>query len=127
MEIAWTSAGLSSDSAAIGAKRALSAYRTCPVGDRYSMWAGLKWKTRARSLVFSTSLPPALCAAAERALQLCEQEESLREILQFLTQIPRPTGALAPVFDGIDLYTRRGDFATDKNGYLVNGKFSESA
>jgi flagellar hook protein FlgE len=26
-----------------------------------------------------------------------------------------------PVFDGVDLYTRRGDFATDKNGYLVNG------
>jgi flagellar hook protein FlgE len=26
-----------------------------------------------------------------------------------------------PVFDGIDLYTRRGDFQTDKNGYLVNG------
>jgi flagellar hook protein FlgE len=26
-----------------------------------------------------------------------------------------------PVFDGIDLYTRRGDFTTDKNGYLVNG------
>src|SRR4029078_1248759 len=25
------------------------------------------------------------------------------------------------VFDGIDLYTRRGDFTTDKNGYLVNG------
>jgi flagellar hook protein FlgE len=26
-----------------------------------------------------------------------------------------------PVFDGIDLYTRRGDFQPDKNGYLVNG------
>ena len=26
-----------------------------------------------------------------------------------------------PVFDGVDLYTRRGDFPTDKNGYLVNG------
>jgi flagellar hook protein FlgE len=26
-----------------------------------------------------------------------------------------------PVFDGTDLYTRRGDFATDKNGFLVNG------
>ncbi len=25
------------------------------------------------------------------------------------------------MFDGIDLYTRRGDFSTDKNGYLVNG------
>ncbi|MBM3526950.1 MAG: flagellar hook-basal body complex protein [Alphaproteobacteria bacterium] len=25
-----------------------------------------------------------------------------------------------PVFDGVDLYTRRGDFAPDKNGYLVN-------
>jgi flagellar hook protein FlgE len=26
-----------------------------------------------------------------------------------------------PIFDGGDLYTRRGDFSTDKNGYLVNG------
>lgn len=26
-----------------------------------------------------------------------------------------------PVFAGVDLYTRRGDFALDKNGYLVNG------
>ena len=26
-----------------------------------------------------------------------------------------------PVFDGIDLYTRRGDFQPNKNGYLVNG------
>jgi flagellar hook protein FlgE len=26
-----------------------------------------------------------------------------------------------PIFDGIDLYTRRGDFQPDKNGYLVNG------
>src|SRR6202521_2633789 len=26
-----------------------------------------------------------------------------------------------PVFDGVQLYTRRGDFQPDKNGYLVNG------
>ena len=26
-----------------------------------------------------------------------------------------------PVFSGVDLYTRRGDFELDKNGYLVNG------
>jgi flagellar hook protein FlgE len=26
-----------------------------------------------------------------------------------------------PVFDGIDRYTRRGDFQPDKNGFLVNG------
>ena len=26
-----------------------------------------------------------------------------------------------PVFDGVDRYTRRGDFQVDKNGYLVNG------
>src|SRR6201990_1333947 len=26
-----------------------------------------------------------------------------------------------PVFDGVDRYTRRGDFSLDKNGYLVNG------
>jgi flagellar hook protein FlgE len=27
----------------------------------------------------------------------------------------------SPVFDGVDRYTRRGDFQVDKNGYLVNG------
>ena len=26
-----------------------------------------------------------------------------------------------PVFDGVDRYTRRGDFQLDKSGYLVNG------
>jgi flagellar hook protein FlgE len=26
-----------------------------------------------------------------------------------------------PTFEGVDLYTRRGDFALDKDGYLVNG------
>ncbi len=26
-----------------------------------------------------------------------------------------------PVFDGVDRYTRRGDFQIDKSGYLVNG------
>jgi len=26
-----------------------------------------------------------------------------------------------PIFDGTTLYTRRGDFQTDKDGYLVNG------
>lgn len=33
---------------------------------------------RARSLVFSTSLPPAVCAAAQAAVELCEGEPSLR-------------------------------------------------
>lgn len=36
--------------------------------------------------------------------------------------VKEPTGTLSsPVFSGSDLYTRRGDFATDSNGYLVNG------
>ena len=26
-----------------------------------------------------------------------------------------------PIFGGVDLYTRRGDFAIDKDGFLVNG------
>ncbi len=36
---------------------------------------------RARSLVFSTALPPAICAAAERAIDVCETDESLRKRL----------------------------------------------
>ena len=27
----------------------------------------------------------------------------------------------SPIFSGQSLYTRRGDFALDKSGYLVNG------
>ena len=39
----------------------------------------------------------------------------------FVVQKPASFADNRPVFDGIDLYTRRGDFQTDKNGYLVNG------
>ncbi len=39
----------------------------------------------------------------------------------FVVQKPGSFQDNRPVFDGIDLYTRRGDFQTDKNGYLVNG------
>ncbi|HWL04752.1 MAG TPA: flagellar hook-basal body complex protein [Xanthobacteraceae bacterium] len=37
--------------------------------------------------------------------------------------VQKPSGYMdgQPSFDGIDLYSRRGDFAPDKNGYLVNG------
>jgi flagellar hook protein FlgE len=39
----------------------------------------------------------------------------------FVVQKPSNFQDNRPVFDGIDLYTRRGDFQPDKNGYLVNG------
>ncbi len=39
----------------------------------------------------------------------------------FVVEKPASFADNLPVFDGVDLYTRRGDFATDKNGYLVNG------
>lgn len=39
----------------------------------------------------------------------------------FVVQKPGSFSDSQPVFDGIDMYTRRGDFTTDKNGYLVNG------
>ena len=39
----------------------------------------------------------------------------------FVVEKPSSFADGRPVFDGIDLYTRRGDFQTDKNGYLVNG------
>ena len=39
----------------------------------------------------------------------------------FVVQKPASFADNQPVFDGVDLYTRRGDFSTDKNGYLVNG------
>jgi flagellar hook protein FlgE len=39
----------------------------------------------------------------------------------FVVQKPSSFADGRPVFDGVDLYTRRGDFQTDKNGYLVNG------
>ena len=39
----------------------------------------------------------------------------------FVVQKPGSFVDNRPIFDGIDLYTRRGDFQPDKNGYLVNG------
>ena len=39
----------------------------------------------------------------------------------FVVEKPSSFADNQPVFDGVDLYTRRGDFSTDKNGYLVNG------
>jgi flagellar hook protein FlgE len=39
----------------------------------------------------------------------------------FVTQKPSSVVDNRPVFSGINLYTRRGDFQPDKNGYLVNG------
>jgi flagellar hook protein FlgE len=39
----------------------------------------------------------------------------------FVVQKPGSFTDNQPVFSGVDNYTRRGDFALDKNGYLVNG------
>lgn len=39
----------------------------------------------------------------------------------FAVQKPGNVSDSTPVFDGINKYTRRGDFSLDKNGYLVNG------
>lgn len=39
----------------------------------------------------------------------------------FVVQKPESFADNRPIFGGVDLYTRRGDFQTDKNGYLVNG------
>jgi flagellar hook protein FlgE len=39
----------------------------------------------------------------------------------FVVQKPENFTDNAPVFDGVENYTRRGDFTLDKSGYLVNG------
>jgi flagellar hook protein FlgE len=39
----------------------------------------------------------------------------------FVTQKPASYADNRPIFDGISLYTRRGDFQPNKDGYLVNG------
>jgi len=39
----------------------------------------------------------------------------------FVVQKPEGFSDGRPTFGGSDLYTRRGDFQTDKNGFLVNG------
>ncbi|MBR0754552.1 flagellar hook-basal body complex protein [Bradyrhizobium jicamae] len=39
----------------------------------------------------------------------------------FAVQKPGSFSDGSPVFDGVDRYTRRGDFQLNKNGYLVNG------
>jgi flagellar hook protein FlgE len=38
----------------------------------------------------------------------------------FIVQKPADFSGGQPVFGGVNLYTRRGDFQTDKNGFLVN-------
>jgi flagellar hook protein FlgE len=39
----------------------------------------------------------------------------------FVVEKPASVVDNKPVFEGVDRYTRRGDFQPDKNGYLVNG------
>jgi flagellar hook protein FlgE len=39
----------------------------------------------------------------------------------FVVEKPSSVNDSRPVFTGVDLYTRRGDFQLDQNGYLVNG------
>src|SRR4051812_15675143 len=39
----------------------------------------------------------------------------------FVVEKPSGISDNRPVFSGIDMYTRRGDFQPNKNGYLVNG------
>ena len=39
----------------------------------------------------------------------------------FVVQKPSAFSDNRPIFDGIDRYSRRGDFQPDKNGFLVNG------
>lgn len=39
----------------------------------------------------------------------------------FVVQKPDNFADGNPAFSGVDLYTRRGDFQIDQNGYLVNG------
>jgi flagellar hook protein FlgE len=39
----------------------------------------------------------------------------------FIVQRPSSFSNNLPVFGGVDLYTRRGDFQLDQNGFLVNG------
>lgn len=39
----------------------------------------------------------------------------------FAVQKPGSVSDSSPIFDGVNKYTRRGDFSLDKNGYLVNG------
>ncbi|MFA6267543.1 MAG: flagellar hook basal-body protein, partial [Pseudolabrys sp.] len=39
----------------------------------------------------------------------------------FVVEKPQSFADGRPSFSGVDLYTRRGDFTVDQNGYLVNG------
>ena len=39
----------------------------------------------------------------------------------FVVERPTGTNGGAPVFQGVDQYTRRGDFSIDRDGFLVNG------
>ena len=64
--------------------------------------------------------PPTRCRATSRPPR---SRPSWRSTATASSSVQKPAASptTTPVFDGVDLYTRRGDFQIDKNGYLVNG------
>ena len=76
------------------------------------------------------SRSPAACSANSRLTNTVQgdiQSASIGTFMAingdgfFVVQKPSSITDNRPVFDGIDRYTRRGDFQPDKNGFLVNG------
>ena len=81
---------------------------------------------RARSLFFSTGIPPAICAAADEALSIIEREPLLREklwsnIARFATNlgVPLPAAAIFTVQLGASQRAVAASEALRRRGFLV--------
>ena len=83
-------------------------------------------KTRARSLIYSTGLPPATVAAAIAALELIEAdatlvEQPLRKARLFarLLNLPEPQSCIVPIILGEELRTLAASAQLERSGFLV--------
>ncbi len=85
-------------------------------------------KTRARSLIYTTALPPASVAAALAALDIIETDPDyckrpLNNARTFakLVGLPRPQSPIVPLIVGDTNKTMQFAAALEKEGFLVTG------
>jgi 8-amino-7-oxononanoate synthase len=83
-------------------------------------------KTRARSLIYSTGLPPATVGAAIAALHLIETdtqliERPLRNARRFtrLLNLPEPQSCIVPIILGDETRTLEASARLEQAGFLV--------
>ncbi len=85
-------------------------------------------RTRARSLIYTTALPPASVAAALAALEIIEREHDycarpLKNARRFaeLLNLPAPQSPIVPIIIGAAEQTMRYAALLEEDGFLVTG------